>query len=170
MLAASLPSHSLKSNSNKSVSPQGQDQHRCKSFSLLCLISLEQPPAVCPFSHFSRYLQETSEDTSLWLGLSPIDTGMPEGPAWYMHNPAIKSAKIRSQQWQTSLGESSQPTGMWCRLWNTHCHVPSGRCGCCVSVLMECVMPYTLIQLLLVKKTKKTFRISKAHTDVDDKC
>ena len=40
---------------------------------------VEQPPAVCPFSHFSFYLQETSEDTSLWLGLFPIDTGMPDG-------------------------------------------------------------------------------------------
>ena len=40
--------------------------------------SLEQYPAVCPFSHFSCYLQETSEDTSLSLGLppSPIDTSI----------------------------------------------------------------------------------------------
>ena len=42
-------------------------------------VSLEQPPAVCPFSHFSCYLQETSEDTSLWLGLSPIVTVTPHG-------------------------------------------------------------------------------------------
>ena len=48
-----------------SVSPQGQDQHRCKSVSLLCSVSSEQPPAVCPFSHFSGDLQETSEDPSL---------------------------------------------------------------------------------------------------------
>ena len=50
---------------NSPVSPWGQDQHRHKSFSLLCLVSLEQPAAVCPFSHFSCNLQETSEDTSL---------------------------------------------------------------------------------------------------------
>ena len=45
----------------------------------LCPISLEQPPVVCLFSHFSCYLQDTSEDTSLWLGLSPIDTVIPHG-------------------------------------------------------------------------------------------
>ena len=43
-------------------------------FSLMCPVSLEQPPAVCPFSQFSCYLQEISEDRSLWFGLSPIDT------------------------------------------------------------------------------------------------
>ena len=42
-------------------------------------VSLEQPAAVCPFSQFSCYLQETSEDTSLWFGLSPIDTVTPHG-------------------------------------------------------------------------------------------
>ena len=42
-------------------------------------VSLEQPAAVCPFSQFSCYLQETSEDTSLWFGLSPIDTVTPYG-------------------------------------------------------------------------------------------
>ena len=57
----------------------GQDQHRWKTFSLLCLISLEQLLAVCPLSRFSGYLQERSQDTSLWLGLSPMDTGMPDG-------------------------------------------------------------------------------------------
>ena len=34
--------------------------------------------SVGPFGHFGSYLQETSEDTSLWLGLSPIDTGTPD--------------------------------------------------------------------------------------------
>ena len=33
---------------------------------------------VCPFS--LCYLQEASEDTSLWLGLSPSDTGTPDSP------------------------------------------------------------------------------------------
>ena len=37
---------------------------------------MEQPPTVCPFIHFRSYLQETSEDTSLWFDLSPIGTGM----------------------------------------------------------------------------------------------
>ena len=32
---------------------------------------------MCPFSQFSCYLQEISEDTSVWLGLSPIDTVIP---------------------------------------------------------------------------------------------
>ena len=57
-----------------------QDQYWCKGFSLLCPISLEQPATVCQFIHFSCYLQEISEDTSLWLGLPlPIDTVMPHG-------------------------------------------------------------------------------------------
>ena len=38
-----------------------------------------QPPAVCPFSQFSWYLQEIFEDISLWFGLSPIDTVTPHG-------------------------------------------------------------------------------------------
>ena len=63
-----------------SVGPQGQDQHRCKSILVLCPVSLEQPPAVCPFSYFSCYLQEISQDTPLWLGLCPVDTSMPDGP------------------------------------------------------------------------------------------
>ena len=36
-----------------------------RAFSLLHSVSLEQPLAVCPFSHFSCYLQKTSEDTAL---------------------------------------------------------------------------------------------------------
>ena len=58
----------------------GQDQHRHNSFLLLSPISLKQPAAVCPFSHFSIYLQEASEDTSLWLSLSPIDISTPDSP------------------------------------------------------------------------------------------
>ena len=52
----------------------------CKSFLLLCCVSPKQPDTVCTFTHFSCYLQETSEDISLWLGLSPLDTGIPYGP------------------------------------------------------------------------------------------
>ena len=40
-------------------------------FTLVPHLSLEQSAAVCPFSQFSCYLQEISEDTSLWFGLSP---------------------------------------------------------------------------------------------------
>ena len=44
-----------------------------KHFTLVPL-SLEQPPAGCPFSHFSCNLHEVSQDPSLWRGLSPVDT------------------------------------------------------------------------------------------------
>ena len=43
-------------------------KHRTRSFSFLYFVSLEQPPAVYLFSHYSCYLLETSEDTSLELG------------------------------------------------------------------------------------------------------
>ena len=58
--------------------PRVQSNMGRKSFSLLCPISLEQAPAACLCSHLSRYLQEISEDTSLQLGLSPIDTSTPD--------------------------------------------------------------------------------------------
>ena len=77
------------------LTPEGlQDQHRCKGFSLLHLSSLEQPPAVCFLSQLlplrninqsnfcSAYIpgeaRLSGEDTSLWPGLSPIDTIMPD--------------------------------------------------------------------------------------------
>ena len=41
---------------------------------------MEQPATVCQLSHFTCYLQETSEDTSRWLGLSLLDTGTPDNP------------------------------------------------------------------------------------------
>ena len=65
-LAPSIPSCSLTSSRGISLSvPRGQDHHRRRSFSRLCPVSLEQPPAVCSFSHFSCHLQETSQGTSL---------------------------------------------------------------------------------------------------------
>ena len=76
MLAVLLPSRSLRTNKDQSVSPYCRDQHGCKSFSFLCTITLEEPPAVCPFNHFNCYLQETSEDTSLWFGISPTGNGI----------------------------------------------------------------------------------------------
>ena len=66
MLVASLPSRSLRSNNDNSLSvPRVMTNTGAR-----IIHSLEQPPTVCLFSHFSCYLYETSEDTSLWLGLS----------------------------------------------------------------------------------------------------
>ena len=66
-LATSLPSRSLRSNNDNSFSAprvKTKTNTGARAFHL-CPISLEQPAAVCPFSHFSCYLQEISEDTSL---------------------------------------------------------------------------------------------------------
>ena len=49
-------------------------------FTIAPLLFFKQPPTVCPFSHFSCDLQETSYDTSLWLGLSPTETSTPNDP------------------------------------------------------------------------------------------
>ena len=76
ILATSLPSRSLRSVSR---SPRSRPT-QVKSISLLFPVSLEKPPAVYLFSPFSYFLQETSQDTSVWLGLPPIDTGTPDGP------------------------------------------------------------------------------------------
>ena len=76
----SLPSHSLRSNNDNSLSvPRVKTNTGARAFHSCAPVSLEQPAAVCPFSHFSCYLYEISEDTSLWLGLSPIDTVTPHG-------------------------------------------------------------------------------------------
>ena len=68
MLAASIPSRSLRSNNDNTLSiprVKSNTGARHKSLSLLCPVSLEQPSAVCPFSQFSCYLREISEDASL---------------------------------------------------------------------------------------------------------
>ena len=62
---------------NSNTVAAAQDQDRCKSTSLLCSFSLEQPPTVCLFIHFSFHLQETSEDTSLCLSHSPKTPAQP---------------------------------------------------------------------------------------------
>ena len=74
-----LSSRSLRSNKGIGLSVPRVKTNR---FSHLCSVSLKQPPTVCPFSHFSCYLQETAQDTSLWLGLPPppIDTSTPNDP------------------------------------------------------------------------------------------
>ena len=66
MLAASSPFHSLRSKKGISLSvPRESRPIQVLEHSLLCPFSLEQPATVCPFSHFSCCLQETSEDTSV---------------------------------------------------------------------------------------------------------
>ena len=75
---SSLWSLSLRSDKGISLSvprvKTNTDARACHSFS----ISVEQPPAVCLFSHFSCNLLEASEDTS-WSGLHPTDTSRPDG-------------------------------------------------------------------------------------------
>ena len=59
--------------------------YKCISLVTPHAVSLEQPPSICLYSHFNSNLQETSLNTSLWLGLSPIDNNKPGG--WLMlHN------------------------------------------------------------------------------------
>ena len=54
--------------------PQARAQEH---FYSCCFISLEQPPAVSPFTHFSWYLLGSISKTHLlWLGLSPY---------WHQH-------------------------------------------------------------------------------------
>ena len=66
ILAASLPSRSLRLNNDNSLSvPRVKTNTGTRAFLLSCPDSLEQPAAVCPFSRFSCYFQETSEDISL---------------------------------------------------------------------------------------------------------
>ena len=73
MLATSIPSCSLRSNNDNGLSvPRVKTNTGAGAFHSL----LVQRPTVCPFS---RYLQEISEDTSLWFGLSTIDTVTPHG-------------------------------------------------------------------------------------------
>ena len=81
MLAPSLPSCSPRSSKGISLTvPRVKTNTGARALSLLYCVSLEQPATVCPFSHFSCYLQETSADIYLWLGLSPLDTGTPDSP------------------------------------------------------------------------------------------
>ena len=66
MLASTHPTISSQTkHRNSTCNPLGQDYRRRKSFSLLCSVSLELPPAVRPFSHSSCDLQETAEYISL---------------------------------------------------------------------------------------------------------
>ena len=65
MIAPSLPFRSLRAMKESLCWFPGQDQQRCKVFSLLCRFPLEQPPAVCLLSHLNWNLQETSQNASL---------------------------------------------------------------------------------------------------------
>ena len=78
MLASSLPFRSPRSSKGISLSIPGVRTSTGTRAIHCCL--WEQPAAVCPFSHFSCYLQEASEDTSLWHCLFSIDTSTPDGP------------------------------------------------------------------------------------------
>ena len=91
----------------------------CKSISLLCSVFLEQPSAVGPFSHVSCYIQETSEDTYLWLGLSPIDTGMPDGPLMLRNCFSILGVEHRCSRCTTGPGyaEDIDTIEMWLFDW-----------------------------------------------------
>ena len=64
--SASISSRSPRSNNDISLSvPRVKTNTGARAFHSSAPISLEQPAAVCPFSQFSCYLQEISEDTSL---------------------------------------------------------------------------------------------------------
>ena len=77
MPAASLQPHSLGSKKDNSMSvPRDKTNTGARAFHYCArhfgtTPSPPPPPAVCPCSHFSCYLQQTSEDTSLWLGAFP---------------------------------------------------------------------------------------------------
>ena len=79
MLAASLPSCSLRSNKDNSLSvPRVKTYTGARVFTLVP--RLFGATSVCPLSHFSCYVQETSEDTSLpppphrrWHAQWPVD-------------------------------------------------------------------------------------------------
>ena len=76
MLATLLPSRLLRSNKGiPLLLPRVKINTHVNGF-YICVL-LEQRPTI-PLSHFSYYLQETSEDTSLWLGISPLDTSTPD--------------------------------------------------------------------------------------------
>ena len=78
MLATSIPSRSLGSNNDNSLSVL-RVKTKTSARAFHSCAPLGQLPTACPFSQSSCYLQEIAEDTSVWLGLSPIDTGIPVG-------------------------------------------------------------------------------------------
>ena len=80
MLAASIPSRSLRSNNANSLSvPRVKTNTGARGFTLVphlfgttCRCLSVQPFQLLPSRNVWRH-------TSLWLGLSPVDTGMPDG-------------------------------------------------------------------------------------------
>ena len=81
MLAASIPSRSLRSNNDNSLSvPRVKTNTGARAFHS-CAPSLwnNLPLSVCLFRQFICHLQEISEDTSLWFSLFLIDTVSPHG-------------------------------------------------------------------------------------------
>ena len=55
------------------------DQHWRKGLQVLRPFSLEQPFTICPFSHLGCHIQKTYQNIPFRLGLSPVDTGAPNG-------------------------------------------------------------------------------------------
>ena len=90
-LAASLPSHSLRSNKGISLLvPRVKTNSGARAFRSCAPFSLEQPATVCPFNRFTCCLQETSEDTSVSPSLSHIVISMPDDPLMLSINQSIK--------------------------------------------------------------------------------
>ena len=77
ILVASLPSCSLRSNDNSLSVPMVNINTGARPFHF-CAPSLWSNLPLSVHSAMS-VLQETSEGTSLWLDLSPMDTDMPDG-------------------------------------------------------------------------------------------
>ena len=88
LLATSLPSRSRRSNKGITLSvPRIKTNASARAFRPWGPFSLEQPSIICPFSHLSCYLQETSQNKSfLILAFSPVDTSAPDGPVWCLQN------------------------------------------------------------------------------------
>ena len=71
---------------------------------------LEQPPGIFLFSHLKYNLQETYQNTYIWLGLSPIDTSTPDD-LLMLQNYFINYAVERWFDWHTT--ESGFRWGYW---------------------------------------------------------
>ena len=77
MLAISLLSHSLRSNRGIAWLVPGVRTSTCKrAFHSRIPFPLGQHSAICLFSHLNYNLKGTFQRTSLWLGVSPIDTSI----------------------------------------------------------------------------------------------
>ena len=78
MLATSLPSCSLRSKESLGWS-QGSRPTQAKEHFTCVSLPFGRTSQNILFNHFNCNVQETSRNISLWLGLSPVDTGTPDG-------------------------------------------------------------------------------------------